>query len=142
MCIFNKPVTEVRQTRILVSNTKSGRQLTVYENFVGVEGSTRTAKARKKVKNLEDKHNEERKNAMILPCPLKEGDKVDLIDLSGIRDLFQRLSNCYPTLLDLKKLSKETRSRSKAKKKRVFRCSTNGSVQSQCRRGFGRFRKN
>lgn len=36
MCIFAKPVREVKETRILVAPTKGNRVLTIYENYVGL----------------------------------------------------------------------------------------------------------
>lgn len=63
MCIFIKPVKEVKETRILVSPTKDNRVLVIYENFVGVDKGNRTTAANlKKIKELEQKQDQERNN--------------------------------------------------------------------------------
>lgn len=63
MCIFIKPVKEVKETRILVSPTKDNRVLVIYENFVGVDKGNRTNAANlKKIKELEQKQEQERNN--------------------------------------------------------------------------------
>ena len=64
MCIFVKPVKEVKETRILVAPTKSNRVLVIYENFVGIDKGNRTNVANlKKIKDLEEKHEEQRNNS-------------------------------------------------------------------------------
>jgi len=50
MCIFNTAVKRVQATKILVSQTYDGRQLTVYQNYVVGTGT--------------------RQDAMILPFPI------------------------------------------------------------------------
>ena len=92
MCIFNIPVSEVKQTRIFVGPTAAGRQVTIYENYVGVSGRG------KKAKELEAKQEKERasKNAMILPCPLSSGAQVQLLDLSKDGFKFDDLHACFP----------------------------------------------
>jgi len=42
MCCFNRPIPHVGATRILVSPTRNGRQVTVYENVVGQEDKVRS----------------------------------------------------------------------------------------------------
>lgn len=95
MCIFAHPVYEVRETRIFVAATPSGRQITIYENFVGVGGAAH----KKKAALLGEKQGEEKalvlKNAMILPCPLKPGNEVRLLDLSKDGFEFQLLDQCF-----------------------------------------------
>jgi len=94
MCIFNKPIKEVSQTKILVSPTPDNRVLTVYENTVGVEGTVRTA-ADKKIEELEKKQAEKNANAMILPAPLHTGNPIKLLDLStGFT--FEDCHACFP----------------------------------------------
>jgi len=94
MCIFAKSVAEVRKTRIFVSPTNDGRQLTVYENNVKpispTEDSNDDSSVSEKVQY----------NAMILPCPLYDGEIV-LLDLSGKNGTdfsFDKLSKCFPKL--------------------------------------------
>eukprot|EP01080_Neovahlkampfia_damariscottae_P004867 gene4867-8461_t len=75
MCIFSGEVA-VSGTSILVAAAQNGtRQFTAYQNFV-------TAK-------------EKNNNAMILPFPLVEGEKLDLIDLSKYKDLFKNCKNSF-----------------------------------------------
>jgi hypothetical protein len=86
MCIFIKPVREVRETRILVGPTSANRALTIYENFVGIdEGNRKNAASQKKVTKLKEKQQDELQNAnaMILPAPLlDESNAIELLDLS------------------------------------------------------------
>jgi len=97
MCCFSAPVEEVKQTRILVLPTKDGRQVTVYENHVGVTGDVEDEDDKKK-KDAILAANEKAKyeNAMILPCPLKAGAKVQLLDLSKDNFSFERLESYFP----------------------------------------------
>jgi hypothetical protein len=81
MCIFIKPVREVRETRILVGPTSSNRALTIYENHVGIDVGNE--KNQKKIDALKEKHQKELQNAMILPAPLlDESNAIELLDLS------------------------------------------------------------
>jgi hypothetical protein len=98
MCIFNHPVKEVRQTRILASPTKDNRALIIYENYVGTTGGERGAKQQAQKQKLEEKQAEERanQNAMILPAPLKEGNKIQVLDLSNGAFKFDHCDLCFP----------------------------------------------
>jgi len=98
MCCFNRPVQGVSQTRILVAPTKDGRQITVYEHKVGVIGGGRGRKEDEEKKDKIKKEQEKAKygNAMILPCPLKAGSKVQLLDLSKDSFSFERVENYFP----------------------------------------------
>jgi hypothetical protein len=84
MCIFVKPVKEVRQTRILVAPTRAQRALVIYENFVGIDkGNRKDANSQAKIGELQEKHKKELCNAMILPAPLQdEVHEIELLDLS------------------------------------------------------------
>jgi len=95
MCCFNRPVKEVNKTKILVSPTKNGRQVTVYENSVGVEGGSGRDAA--KIQEIKEKQEHAKyENAMLLPCPLKEGAEVALLDLSKDSFKFARLFKFFP----------------------------------------------
>lgn len=99
MCIFAESVAEVRKTRIFVSPTTDGRQLTIYENHVGPslnEDSNDDSSVSEGVQY----------NAMILPCPVNEDGEITLIDLSGKKNTdfsFDKLSKCFPTLVRMTK---------------------------------------
>ena len=64
MCIIIPDVNTVSNTRIFAAGIQGGRQLTVYQNQVGLD----------------------RPAAMILPYP--HGNTLDLVDLSNYSDLF------------------------------------------------------
>eukprot|EP01089_Gocevia_fonbrunei_P015827 TRINITY_DN4745_c0_g1_i2.p1 TRINITY_DN4745_c0_g1~~TRINITY_DN4745_c0_g1_i2.p1 ORF type:complete len:316 (+),score=59.13 TRINITY_DN4745_c0_g1_i2:94-1041(+) len=101
MCIFNKPVSQVSGTKILVSCTSDNRQFTVYQNYVtaffdaksaGRENKQKLKKALDKIKSSEKTTDT---NAMILPFP---GSEVELVDLSHYPTLFSDCNNCFPIL--------------------------------------------
>jgi len=99
MCIFNKPVSEVKQTRILVSPTRKGRALVIYENYVGVKPGQGRGNDKNKEKELLEKQALEREsqNAMILPVPLRsEESDVELLDLSKGAFKFDDCDKCFP----------------------------------------------
>jgi len=99
MCCFNAPVQGVSQTKILVFPTKDGRQVTLYQNKVGVVGGGRGTKAedeKKKADIVAQQEKAKYENAMILPCPLKTGHKVQLLDLSKDNFSFERVENFFP----------------------------------------------
>jgi hypothetical protein len=107
MCIFARLVSQVGATRIFVAPAKQQRQITVYENRVGgtevweADGIRTTAKAAassSSASKAKAKKGGEKQplNAMILPCPLRAGSEVQLIDLSLHRDLFSKLDECFP----------------------------------------------
>jgi len=90
-------VTEVSETKILVFPTKDGRQVTVYQNSVGVRGGEDgDEQDEKEIKALKDKQEKEFGNAMVLPCPLKAGQKVQLLDLSKDGFSFDRVEEFFP----------------------------------------------
>jgi hypothetical protein len=122
MCCFNKPIAHVGATRILVSSTTDGsRQITIYENVVGesekkhrgTPGMYRDADGKVHAGNpppelvaqreAEKKalEAENAKNAMILPAPLKAGEKIQVLDLSKDKFSFTRLSKWFPKLVEL-----------------------------------------
>lgn len=68
----------------------SGRQVTIYENFVAAGGT-----AHNKKKQGEEEKASVLKNAMILPCPLSPGAEVRLLDLSKDGFEFQLLDDCF-----------------------------------------------
>jgi len=96
MCIFANPVVEVRQTRIFVAPTVSGRQLTVYENYVDASGGS-TKKEKEKVANIrkDARKQLENANAMILPVPFVVGSAVILLDFSKDAFSFDLLDSCF-----------------------------------------------
>jgi len=98
MCCFNKEVDSVSKTKIFVMPTKNGRQVTVYDNSVSGGHSGRRAVVQKE-KESAPKYG----NAMILPCPLKNGADVALHDLSKDTFSFKRMKLYFP--------EEETRSR-------------------------------
>jgi len=102
MCCFNRPVSEVNKTRILVLPTKDGRQVTVSENVVGVSGG-RGKKDEAKRQAIEAKQKEKYENAMILPAPLKAGSKVQLLDLSKDKFKFASLEAYFPHRVEKEK---------------------------------------
>jgi hypothetical protein len=82
MCIFNHPVGKVSGTRILVTQTLDGRQLTCYQNYV---------------------------NAMILPFPvsseMKDAKILELVDLSNCDTLLEDLERAFPSVKDMPSFS-------------------------------------
>jgi hypothetical protein len=70
--------------------------VTIYENFVGVTGRGAKAEglAAKQEKELHSR------NAMILPCPLKAGSTVQLLDLSKDAFRFDSLQACFPVFVE------------------------------------------
>jgi len=117
MCIFNVSVKEVGGTKIFVGRTATGRQLTVYRNYVSVDFD-RTVSGRRDAKKLALAEKRLRKDetptpAMILPFPHTPGEAVELIDLSKLPEgWFGDLQECFPRK---KKLTK-TRARRSAGK--------------------------
>jgi len=91
MCIFNRPVHDVSGTRIFVTETQDGRQLTCYQNYVkfGKPGQ----KAQKP----------DNDSAMILPFPVKKdsqrSEPLALIDLSKCGDVVEKMEEAFPTLV-------------------------------------------
>jgi len=134
MCCFNRPVEHVSDTKIFVMPTKTGRQITIYQNELEASGDPnrtvippkkltaemvagifdRSGGSRsgagqqppppmpeKKEKEAQEKSHdpvstEKYGNAMILPCPLKAGHDVELIDLSKDTFSFARLKAWFP----------------------------------------------
>jgi len=116
MCCFNKPIDHVGATRILVTPTRNGRQVTVYENVVGqakkrpsgAQGMYRDADGKVKVgqpppelvaqreAEAKAKAADEAKNAMILPAPLNPGQKIEVLDLSKDNFDFKRIHSWFP----------------------------------------------
>jgi hypothetical protein len=94
MCIFDGPVASVSATHIAVVPSADKRQVVVYSNKVVLDASLPnppgTAKAPPSTEAPA------KPNAMILPCPLKEGAKVNMIDLSSYPNLFEDFDNCFP----------------------------------------------
>jgi len=135
MCCFNRPVEHVGATRILVSTSKDGsRQITVYENVIGkpkkkegTKGMYRDADGKVRVgapppelvaqreAERKAKEAENAKNAMILPAPLKAGQKIEVLDLSKDKFSFERISKWFPKIANpraQKFLKKERKSAS------------------------------
>lgn len=83
MCCFNEPTREPRNTRILISRTRKGRQLTIYQNVLRAE-NTKDAK----------------QNAMVLPFPRTTKTQVELLDLSKHASLLDDLHALFPVLRD------------------------------------------
>jgi hypothetical protein len=127
MCCFNKPIAHVGATRILVSTTKDGsRQLTIYENVVGepekkksgtpgmyrdADGKVHVGQAppelvAQREADKKAKQAENAKNAMILPAPLKQGQKIQVLDLSKDSFSFTRLSKWFPKIIEISKEKK------------------------------------
>jgi len=104
MCCFNREVAGVHQTKIFVSPTKNGRQVTVYDNMVSGGGRLVVKAA----------NAPQYDNAMILPCPLKSGADVTLLDLSNDSFSFQRLHLFFPQEED-----KEAKSNSRGMRQAV-----------------------
>jgi len=96
MCCFNRPIEEVSKTKILVFPTKDGRQVTVYENVLDVKGGSR-GKDQKKIEAIKEKQEKQKyENAMILPCPLKRGQEIKVLDFSSDAFKFDRLFKYFP----------------------------------------------
>jgi len=114
MCCFNVPVSEVNKTKILVAPTKAGRQVTVYENVVGVTGGNRGgAKAEKQIAEIKEKQAKAKyENAMLLPCPLKDGQDVQLLDLSKDSFKFDRIKLYFPEYVKPASRGREKKSKS------------------------------
>jgi len=133
MCCFNRPIAHVGATRILVSPTRDGRQLTIYENVVGegekghrvgnqtnfhrdetgkvVFGKESDDAKAKREAAIEEEKKKNAKNAMILPAPLKKGSKIQVLDLSKDSFSFKDLSSWFPKLLTEKDLKAPSASR-------------------------------
>ena len=92
MCIFAGPVENVSGTRIFVSR-QGDKQFTAYQMEVSLAltpgsgqdkldpwSSSRPTQSRAKVGN-----------AMILPVPCDSGSQIELVDLSGVPDMFDQL---------------------------------------------------
>lgn len=75
-------------TNILVAATSDGRQLTVYQNEVALPSRNRDGVDRVP-------------QAMILPCPLSDGQKVELVDLSSLEHLFKHCSSAFPFVVTI-----------------------------------------
>jgi len=103
MGIFNTPVGVVRKTRIFVSPTRDGRQLTIYENFVKVTGGTSPCygynadRCERADVEAAAKLERSRKNAMILPVPLVWGNTIEPVDISKTGFNFDNCMDCFPT---------------------------------------------
>lgn len=137
---------EVRQTRIFVAPTADGRQVTIYENYVGITPGGGKAEKRAALE-AKQKAERESRNAMILPCPLKEGGKgvrtssssscsahhcdsyeaplltcsvaqMTLLDLSKDTFSFAWLDCCFPYITETTE-KKEARSRKPQKDSRL-----------------------
>jgi len=110
MCIFIKPVREVKETRILVSPTKKNRVLVIYENYVGIDKGTGKAN-NSKITELEAKQQNERtSNAMILPAPLSaETNEINLFDLSKGKFDFKNCEKCFPVVKKLMQPQQQSR---------------------------------
>jgi len=81
--------------------------VTLYQNKVGVTGGGGRGSDLKK-KAIEEKQEKEKYgNAMILPCPLKQGQKVELLDLSKDNFKFDRIDSHFPHApIEMKKRDK------------------------------------
>ena len=82
MCVFSKPVDSVKNTKILVAKlggANLGKQFTVYQNQVKL-GAT--------------------PSAMILPLPNRGGvaDQIEMVDMSGYKQIFEDLNDLFPKL--------------------------------------------
>jgi hypothetical protein len=111
----------VGATRILVTVTRNGRQLTVYENVVGQPAKRKSVGSQtnfhrdgdgkvvfgKAPADVQAKRDAEKKaeqvanakNAMILPAPLKSGQKIQVLDLSKDSFSFKTLHTFFPKIL-------------------------------------------
>lgn len=93
MCIFNNYVRELGKTKILVTITETGRQLTIYQN--SITGDQEADSDKKPKHDFSD--------AMILPYPIagNHGEPVVLIDLSGDdRDILDDLAYFFDRLIN------------------------------------------
>jgi hypothetical protein len=76
---FLNPKVTVSGTNIFVAHLNKGtRQFTAYENIVNIGKEKITTS-----------------NAMILPFPLKQGESIELIDLSNYPTFFADCENCF-----------------------------------------------
>lgn len=102
MCIFNRPVIEVSQTKILVSPTVDDRALVIYENKVKRSGGS-GFDDQIRVPSLESLKGP--KNAMILPAPLKQEHDIVMVDLSDPESF--SFSDCEKCFLTARRVQKE-----------------------------------